>query len=1363
MAFKFNSGQNNSVNIVFADTATGCIASIDDIDLVTAVNYKGQLSTTASDSFTWNPSGGWKVGNGTAQLVSTENSSILTGEQAVAPNTKYTLSFSGKSTTNGISIKVEDSTTGLVYQDTQFNSAGTNQFTNYVIPFTTSDSATGIRVTLSDGGGGGTHTFMAFNLATNDDSVVIGNAGFEASTLEPWQLTDSTTQIVTDSITANARSGSGSLKFIGNSIVDKHTATQTISVSPNSTYSFSFWMKASAANVVAPKVNVFGQDGTTPLISTFSPANAGTSYTTSNFLINTGSNTEIQLQFVNNTTNARNVFLDDLTINQLDYSAIPTEPQTVLENGDYYAGAYNLLNKAWTASNADIYLDSTRFLDGKYSLRMDYDNAKGASSLEKTFAPKDLSSSEGIQLWLASETADGILQLTLKNSANQLQIFNFPIKGSTGLQYGRFAADFDSSAVTSIKFNVIGGSSSQGTLYVDAVKAGSPYSIENGKGTSGWAIIPPIISGKQASAAISTVVDATYAGYGENTSSLKITYAYNTGNPCVAKDYRTFAEINKSIDRADWSKRDGLQFWISPDDATQTTLTALIYLTNGNYAEASYALNSLGAQLVTLPFSDFTVYPTGEPFNPHGVLVKTVGLRFSDSTGTALATTNKVVHVDQLSAVSTSLLNLKAIPGDSKVGFKFDEPDFLGYSGIDIDVIKDGEVVRTMNVIPGAGMASIAELDNRTEYTFTFNVLSGDTIVGSATVKSIPGSTATVTVAPDKLIAGAPFTTRLSLNNLNDKSYAQRFEINYNPSAVSYLGTTSLQENVALVAESNDPDNGVISVTLAVYEGISGVTDLLDVNFASTAELSEPVFDSSIGVNAWLSYDENNPLDDSNFQRISGIEGTVSILMDNSALKTLHDVALNQYNNATPGYNYGTYPIDAMVAFATAIGTAGLIADSETSTRSEIQGATDALQNAIDAFRASINSYVDYVPTAPASEPVTIGSDGKGNITVTPKLDSEGKATAELDTVLLTEAFQKTVPNIKGVKTVVVNIPKTSGASSYEQTLSTSFVTGIDSSKSIEVKTEIGSVTLQSNLLNSVIAGNAKNITMKISNGNKTKLNNTIQAQVGKRPMIEIALSLDGKPVTKSSIGSFVTVSVPYTPTVDELINPEFISVKSIGGSGDAIAVPSGKYDPISGTVTFKTTQFDPFVIISVKKTFSDIQPVAWAKKEIEVLATKGIINGVNETSFDPNANITRADFLVLLVKTLDLQAEFDVNFSDVKANDYYYEALGIAKVLGISAGTKNGLFDPNAKITRQDAMVLVAKALRLSGDLEPSGDPTDLKSMTDKDQVSAYAIDDAAALVKAGLIQGSGGKLNPLSESTRAEIAMIMYKIYNK
>ncbi|MFH5182380.1 S-layer homology domain-containing protein [Paenibacillus sp. TAB 01] len=168
-----------------------------------------------------------------------------------------------------------------------------------------------------------------------------------------------------------------------------------------------------------------------------------------------------------------------------------------------------------------------------------------------------------------------------------------------------------------------------------------------------------------------------------------------------------------------------------------------------------------------------------------------------------------------------------------------------------------------------------------------------------------------------------------------------------------------------------------------------------------------------------------------------------------------------------------------------------------------------------------------------------------------------------------------------------------------------------------------------------------------------------------------------------------------------------------------------------------------------------------WAKEAIGMLTAKGIIQGTTETSFEPGQNITRADFMTLLVRMLDLKADVDSNFSDVSAADYYYETLGIVKKLGIADGVGENKFNPRESISRQDMMVLLMRALQVTGKLNLSGTASDLNSFQDKSDVAVYALDAIAAMVQAGIVQGDGTSLHPTNPATRAETAQLLYRVY--
>ncbi len=333
----------------------------------------------------------------------------------------------------------------------------------------------------------------------------------------------------------------------------------------------------------------------------------------------------------------------------------------------------------------------------------------------------------------------------------------------------------------------------------------------------------------------------------------------------------------------------------------------------------------------------------------------------------------------------------------------------------------------------------------------------------------------------------------------------------------------------------------------------------------------------------------------------------------------------------------------------------------------------------------------------------------------------------------------------------------------YAFTLPVRILLSDDFQQTHEIKTDIAELILPSGMLMQGNITDTQNVILTIAQANLSDLDHSIRNQIGGRPVIQLSLMVNGKPYTWSNEATPVTVSIPYKPAAEELKNPEHITVWYIDGAGNAVPVPNGCYNPETGTVTFTTTHFSSFAVVYVKESFEDLDGVAWAKKPIEVLASKGILRGITEGKYAPEANITRADFLCFLVRTLGVEAKADGNFDDIKNDAYYYKELAIAKKLGITYGTGNNKFSPNASITRQDMMVLTERALRMLNKLKIQGTASDLDKFSDKSLIAPYALDSMATVVKEGLIVGDFHVINPGGNTTRASAAVFLYKIYNK
>lgn len=402
------------------------------------------------------------------------------------------------------------------------------------------------------------------------------------------------------------------------------------------------------------------------------------------------------------------------------------------------------------------------------------------------------------------------------------------------------------------------------------------------------------------------------------------------------------------------------------------------------------------------------------------------------------------------------------------------------------------------------------------------------------------------------------------------------------------------------------------------------------------------------------------------------------------------------------------------------------------------------------------------VDTTPAPK---VEDNGVAVVEVKATFDT-AKATAKVEVAAQTvqKALEAAKVDQNGVKTVEIAVAKIEGAKAYSVSLDASVLKTNEATAKVEIATDLGTIKAPSNMFATSEFATAKSVELTIAKADTASLPEAVKAVIGNRPVIELNAKADGKAVEFNNKKAKVEISFAYTPTAEELKNPEHIVIYYIDGAGKLITVPSGKYDAKTGKMTFTTTHFSKYTVSFVKKTFADIEKFIWAKKQIEVMASKGITNGTGDgTTYSPQANIKRADFLKLLVNTLELNADFNTNFDDVKKSDYYYEAVGIAKALGISNGDGANKFNPNASITRQDMMAMTARAMQVAKKLDKNVKAADLSKYPDNTQLASYAKDSFAKMVALDIIQGDGKNINPKNNATRAESAVIMYRIYNK
>ncbi len=484
------------------------------------------------------------------------------------------------------------------------------------------------------------------------------------------------------------------------------------------------------------------------------------------------------------------------------------------------------------------------------------------------------------------------------------------------------------------------------------------------------------------------------------------------------------------------------------------------------------------------------------------------------------------------------------------------------------------------------------------------------------------------------------------------------------------------------------------------------------------------------------------------------ISGTAGL--DEITVKVLRPNNTVLYVNVLEGGSfYDTFTLPADTAF----GAYTVIAGKGSDTAAVTFRVTERSEAGDDEDSSS-----DQADQPDVGEPeVKITDDGASRVVTEPSLDEgSGTAASAISAELMEKALGQAKENSEGIRKVILVIPEVRDAERYTMQLPVNVLSSGERNTRIEIETPLGTITAPGNMFTSD-PGNGENIKFTIGLADKTHMAEDIRRQIGDRPVIELNVIAGEKLINWNNPDAPITISIPYTPIAEELKDPEHITVWYIDGQGNAVPVPNGRYDAATGKVTFTTTHMSKYAIAFVKKTFADIQDCSWSKKEIEVLASKGIIEGTSATSYSPKSNITRADFITLLVRALELKSSFTGSFDDVKASDYYYNAAGIAKKLGIITGVGNNKFNPKAYITREDMMDMAARAMEATGKIKSDADISGLSAYTDSVSISSYAKASVAALIKNGIIIGNGKMINPRGYTTREEIAVVIYRIYNK
>jgi len=268
-------------------------------------------------------------------------------------------------------------------------------------------------------------------------------------------------------------------------------------------------------------------------------------------------------------------------------------------------------------------------------------------------------------------------------------------------------------------------------------------------------------------------------------------------------------------------------------------------------------------------------------------------------------------------------------------------------------------------------------------------------------------------------------------------------------------------------------------------------------------------------------------------------------------------------------------------------------------------------------------------------------------------------------------------------------------------------------------------------------------------------------------PPVEFTVTAlyNGKKVEVDKFSSYVEREIPLPDGVD----PNKITTGIVVEPDGTVRHVPTKVVVIDGTYYARINRLtnSTYSVIWHPLEFLDVEN-HWAKDAINDMGSRMIIDGTGDGRFGPDQDITRAEFVALLVRGLGLKPENGATaFSDVKTSDWYSSAVNTAYAYQMISGFVDGTFRPNDKITREQAMMILSKAMTITGlkaKLSAQSENATLRSFRDAADVSGWAQSSVADSVQAGLVSGrSASKLAPKASITRAEIATIIQRLLQK
>ncbi|MGE6665326.1 glycosyl hydrolase 53 family protein [Paenibacillus xylanexedens] len=500
--------------------------------------------------------------------------------------------------------------------------------------------------------------------------------------------------------------------------------------------------------------------------------------------------------------------------------------------------------------------------------------------------------------------------------------------------------------------------------------------------------------------------------------------------------------------------------------------------------------------------------------------------------------------------------------------------------------------------------------------------------------------------------------------------------------------------------------------------------------------------------------------------------------VDKSALQATVDTAekLKQTEYTTSTWNVFSKALSEAKAF---------ILDVESSTQ-DVSKADHALQDAVSKLvrqdgtpgpgqpsQPSVPSQPSNPGTAPSTgnpavtPPVEPGNPPvKGPITVKGTATGNDKYAIRPDVSQLTQALQSMDAGNRTLK-LLADVPDTAKTVTF-QLAASQLAAWIRSEEVKSLDVVVGQTTVRVPLrsLPLTIAETAGTFDIVVAKGSTDTLSTSQKAAIGNHAIVDVNLLMNNKPLQWTNRAVEVALSNVEQPKKNDVV----MVVHSISTSGEMKPVTYSKYDDKTKTMAFKPLESGSYVIAEVEVPLHDLQNHNWAIQEVQNLYGKGIITGMSATRFAPQGELTRAQFLQMIIKGIGDTRQPDPSISvptDVKEGQWYANSVRLGIEMNIIQGRADGSFGANERISREDMAVMLNRALKVvQRDQDATNAVQGNMMFVDNTEIAAYAKEAVASMQQLGLLNGMpDGTFAPKETANRAQgavaVARLMEQLY--